>query len=212
MYILLEEVSGKGFIPSLEHELPDSELVTQVKKGYRPAFDQLFKRYGRRILTYVYRYTGQYQRAEELTQEVFLKAFKHIDSYREKGKFSAWLYTIAGNIVKNELRSRKTAFLVSMDAPVGEGEEITLGEKIADQASGPVTPLQEDEQQRALAGLLQRLKPKYRELVILCDIQEVPYEDAARIVGCSVGTVGSRLSRARRQLGLMWEHTKLQKP
>lgn len=189
-------------LAGLHAELPDHELVSRVKQGHKGSFEILFRRYNRRILAYIQRNIGNYQKAEDLTQDTFLKALRYIHSYKEKGRFCAWLYTIASNLMKNELRSMNRRKTVSLDAVVGEeGQQVSYADRIASEDNTPDQDAGLTELGSLISQALTELKPKYRQVVVLCDIQEVSYEEAAEIMGCSIGTVGSRLSRARKMLG-----------
>jgi len=169
---------------------PERALVTRARAGDRDAFASLY----RHCRPYVYRFvahmTGSAASADDLVQDVFLAAITHLDRYdASRGPVTAWLIGIARNHVRRWQHRRRW-------------QSITGGE---DPALQPVTsdPLVEigrrlDEQ--TLRRALLELPPRFREVIVLCDLQEMPYDQAARVLRCPVGTVRSRLHRGRARL------------
>lgn len=179
----------------------DDELTEKLKKGDRTAIDALYHKYKRPILNYIYRLIGDFHQAEELAQETFIRVYTNIERYVEKGKFSSWVYTIAGNLAKNFLRDRSYIERVSLDKEISEEEgEITLLDIIADETRRPDEEALKEEKEKLIQKGIDKLKPKHKQVIILCDIQGLPYEEVAKILKCPPATVGSRLSRARENL------------
>ncbi len=179
----------------------DDELVAKAKKGDRQALDGLYNKYKRPILNYIYRLIGDFHQAEELTHETFIRVYTNIDRYIKKAKFSSWVYTIAGNLAKNSLRDRSYIEKVSIDKKIAKEEgEISLLDVIADETKRPDDHILKKEKERLVQQGIDKLKPKHKQVIILCDIQELSYEDVAMILKCPPATVGSRLSRARENL------------
>jgi len=132
-----------------------------------------------------------------LTQETFVKVYMNLARYRPEGKVSSWIYTIAGNLAKNELRSRGYRKTVSLEVTVSDDERITIGDMLADESFKPDDITQNEELKQDIQKAIQMLPVKYREVLILCDVQSLSYDSVAEIIGSTIGTVASRLSRAR---------------
>ena len=188
---------------SLKTDLPaeDAELVRRTLSDDREAFGELVRRYQNRIFAAIYRILGNREDALEFAQETFLRAFAKLGTFREGARFSTWLYTIALNLTRSELRKRKVRKDVkplSLDA-AAPGEEGRPAEPKVD----PESPA-ETLGRRELFGLalreIEEMEPEMRVVVVLRDIEDLSYEEIAVVVGCPVGTVRSRLFRARRQL------------
>lgn len=178
----------------------DKILAQKAKEGDRQSFDILYQKYKKRILNYIYRMIGDRATAEELTQDAFLKAYINLKNYHERDTFSAWLYKIAGNLAKNELRSRQYRKAPSLDQPLVVDEEtIRLMDTVVDESSKPDLIARSNELHEAIQKVLNSLSLEHRMILTLCNIQGLSYEEAGEILGVNVGTVASRLSRAREQ-------------
>ncbi len=195
--LLIGGLKAKDFFAS-----SDDGLVEKAKKGNRAAFDELYNKYKRPILNYIYRLIGDLSQAEELTQETFIRVYTNIGRYVKKGKFSSWVYAIAGNLAKNFLRDTSYVTEVSIDKEIQEEQKgkITLLDVIADKTKGPDKETLKKETERLIQRGLNKLKPKHKDVIILCDIEGLSYGEVARILKCRPATVGSRLSRARENL------------
>ena len=185
---------------------PDVELIRKIKDGDEEACAQLYKRYADRILNHIYRYVRDYHKAEDLTIETFMNLLKSIHEYEEMGVFSAWLYKIAGNCAKRELENRARRKEVSLDADIGKDSGIeadrptSFSEFVKDERSAPDTAAQENEIRELIYTAVWRLKPKYRDVVLLCEVDQVSYKEAAKILNINKITVGTRLIQARQML------------
>jgi RNA polymerase sigma-70 factor, ECF subfamily len=189
--------------------MKDEILVLQVKQGSREAFDDLYSRYKRPILNYIYRFIGNHHSAEELTQEAFVRAYVNIQRYQPRAKFSSWLYKIAGNLARNFLRHasyEKRALPFKKDAQAGDSEMIQPSECIMDDSKRPDRYVQAKEEEYLLQRAINMLPAQLRQAVILCDIEGFSYNDAADIMGCRPMTVGSRLWRGRERLAGLLSH------
>ena len=175
----------------------DEELLKRVNEGDTVAFDMIVKKYKLRLLNFVYRFLGNRDQAEELVQETFLRVFRERKNHARISNFSTWIFTIAGNLAKSELRRRKRWRFFSLDQP--ESDEGTEFE-IPDESQRPDDLAHDRMIERAVTRAMDTLSPKYREAVILRDIQGFAYEEIAEIIGCPVGTVKSRVNRARLRL------------
>ncbi|HSQ59900.1 MAG TPA: sigma-70 family RNA polymerase sigma factor [Acidobacteriota bacterium] len=180
-------------------ELSDEDVMERCATGSEIAFRALVQRYRGRIMNLVSRFINDRDRAEEISQEVFLRVFRNRERYRKSGKFSTWIFTIAVNLTKNEIRSRvrhKGTF--SLDAL----EEETGGQGLPfpDQNPLPDEDLNAGEIRSKVAEALRKLPPRYREAVVLRDIEGLSYEEVGQILRIPGGTVRSRINRARLML------------
>lgn len=179
----------------------DEELVESFKNGKQDAFDQLYEKYKKPILNYLYRFIGNLSNAEELSQEVFVKVYIHIDKYVPTGKFSSWVYRIASNTAKNFLRRKKYEKVFSLFKIYNNTEiETDFVDYIIDKKMSPDKIIQLKDIQNLIHRAIDRLPLYLKEAVILCDIEGFSYAEAAKIMNCRPMTVGSRLSRARKKL------------
>lgn len=176
----------------------DEELIAAFQHGNQPAFDTLVGRYKDQLMNFVFRFVGDFDEADDIVQETFVRLFQKKHSYKPVAKFSTWIYTIATNLAKTQLRRRKQRALFSLSR-TGEGQderdhELPDVRYRADQRAE--STLQHEVIQKALDSI----SPKYSEVVILCDVQELTYEEICAITGLNIGTVKSRLNRGRAQL------------
>ncbi|NQT91005.1 MAG: sigma-70 family RNA polymerase sigma factor [Candidatus Omnitrophica bacterium] len=193
------------FMPS------DDILVERAKAGERAAFDELYQKYKRPILNYIYRFIGKRAQAEELTQEAFVRAYINMHKFEPKAKFSSWLYRIAANLSKNFLRHaqyEKRFLPFKQGSYDGEDENRGFIENIEDSARKPDEIAQASEAERFLQAAMDKLPVHLKEALILCDIKGASYEEAAKIMRCRPMTVGSRISRARQKLAVLLGHLK----
>lgn len=176
----------------------DQEIVEQVLAGEQHLFSGLVERYQGPIVNYVYRMLGNYDDAVDLSQDIFLKSYAALESYRPRFPFSAWLYRIARNAAIDELRRRRFS-TVSLDEPVSteEGEvtrEIDSGEP------GPESTFLETEFRGRIEDAVARLPEKYREPLVLRHAGDLSYEEIAEALELPLGTVKTRIFRAREAL------------
>jgi RNA polymerase sigma-70 factor, ECF subfamily len=189
---------NKKAVP-LHSSLPDEELMEHVVRNSEAAFATLVDRYRGRIVNLVCRFINDRERAHEIAQEVFLRVFVHRERYRPSGKFSTWIYTIAANLAKNEIRRRVRARGgVSLDGLL----EVTGDSSrfLADPGARPDRQVRQREIQEWVDSAMQALPEKYREVIILRDMQQLSYEEIEEILGIPGGTVRSRINRARAAL------------
>ncbi|NMB83089.1 MAG: sigma-70 family RNA polymerase sigma factor [Ignavibacteria bacterium] len=178
-------------------ELTDEELIKEFQvSNTLDAYEILVKRYKDPLMNFVFRFVGDRDACTDIVQDTMIKFYLNKDSYREFAKFSTWIYTIAGNLAKNELKRRKRRNLFSIDNSDDE-RSIQIEDKsfLAPDRSAD-SEIKNEMIQRALL----RVKPVYREVVILRDIQALSYEEIAEITKLSIGTVKSRINRGRTQL------------
>jgi RNA polymerase sigma-70 factor, ECF subfamily len=176
----------------------DSAVVTAFLNGEERAFTELVERYQTRLLNFIYRTIGDRDRAEDLVQEVFIRVYRHLHRFDRSKKFSTWAYTIASNLAKNELRNRSRNPLVLFQSMRGQGEE---GEErpieFEDATSRPDDMYRKRHLQELVEGTVSQLPEHHREVFVLREIEGKSYEEIAEITHCNLGTVKSRLNRAR---------------
>ncbi len=172
----------------------DLQLVRKVRHGDRPAFDLLVVKYQSRVASIISRYVYDSQEVMDLTQETFVKAYRAIDRFRGDSAFYTWLYRIAVNTAKNFLESRGRRPQGSADAV--EAENFDDGSRLRDIAS-PEKLLQRDQLQEALRVAIGNLPEELRSAFLLREYDGLSYEDIAGILECPIGTVRSRIFRAR---------------
>ena len=186
----------------------DLQLVRKVRNGDRSAFDLLVVKYQSRVASIISRYVYDSQEVMDLTQETFVKAFRAVDRFRGDSAFYTWLYRIAVNTAKNFLESRGRRPQSSADAM--DAENFDDGGRLRDVAS-PDRLLQRDQLQKALSEAVAQLPEELRSAFLLREYDGLSYEDIARILECPIGTVRSRIFRARdsvdRHLGPLLNHS-----
>ena len=171
----------------------DEVLMVRVCEGDVAAYEAIYSRYKNRILTFVHRYLGDRDWAEDLTQEVFLKVYRNPQAFDPRSRFLTWLFTVARNLTIDFMRRKKPS--ASLTA-YKDGGEVTL-EPVMDGEEGPVQLALVKEMEENLQEMLGSLSDKLREVFILCAMHGMSYEEVAQVVGCPAKTVSSRLSRAR---------------
>jgi RNA polymerase sigma-70 factor (ECF subfamily) len=179
--------------------LSDHSLLESARVGDEAAFAELVRRYRNQITNYVYRLTNDYESAVDLAQETFLRVFRAADRYQANYAFSTYIYRIATNLAISELRKRKRHRLVSLTGffRSGDGFEDAMELDPADATPLADVTMVRDERRVAVARAIATLPEKYRVPLVLRDVEERSYEEIARILGMSEGTVKSRISRAR---------------
>lgn len=181
---------------TIDHKVVD-ELVSQVKEGKRTAFDDLVRLFQKPIFNLAFRMVNNYEAAQDVTQEVFMKVFRSLSQFNGQSLFSTWLYAIAVNTCRNQRHAaqRKSFF----ELRGGEWAESGQGGKdlLVDPAPGPDTQVERNETSAVIQNVIAGLSEEFATAIILRDIQDMSYEQIAEVLGCSLGTVKSRISRAR---------------
>ena len=197
--LLLSPVAGAAHASAAAEPLSDHGLLEAIRAGDEAAFTELVRRYRNQLTNYIYRITGDYETAVDLTQETFMRVYRAAARYQTSYAFSTYIYRIATNLAISELRRRKRRRLVSLTA-FFQGREQS-GET-AELDPPDARPLQDhtlvaDERRTAVARAIATLPDKYRAPLVLRDIEERSYEEIAAILDMSIGTVKSRINRAR---------------
>ena len=172
----------------------DKEILDELNKGHLNAFEIIVNRYKNRLMNFVFRYIGDYDVAEDIVQETFFRVFKKRREYRAIANFSTWIFTIAGNLAKSEIRRRKRWRFLSLDWTNNEMEK---GIELHDQSKIPDELADEKITDEKIQNAINSLPIRYREAIILRDVDGMSYQEISRILKCPVGTVKSRVNRAR---------------
>lgn len=187
------------------NSLEDEDLIEWFQQGDIKAFNEIVRRYKDPLLNFVYRFLGNRTESEDIVQETFLRVFRNKHAYRKVAKFSTWIYTIAGNLAKTELRKRKKRNLFSISDIGYEDKDY----EISDESLSPEKTVNSNMYDEIIQKEIQKLSPKFREVIILRDIQELSYEEISKIIKIPIGTVKSRVNRARlrlqEQLKFLWD-------
>src|SRR3954468_5660547 len=181
----------------------DRMLVDRFKSGDSSAFDQLVTRYWDRIYAMTNQLLRNQQDAEEVTQDAFIRAHRGLEHFRGDSAFSTWLYQIATNLARNRYWywwRRKRDQSVSIDAPVSSENDMTLADIIPAEVESPDDITVTQEFVARIGKGMERLSAKHREILVLRNVKNMSYEEIAAILGISVGTVKSRIARARESL------------
>jgi RNA polymerase sigma-70 factor (ECF subfamily) len=178
-------------------ELEDTALVNAYLDGETRSFDVLVERYQTRLLNFVYRIVGDRERAEDLVQEVFVRVYRHLARFDRSKKFSTWIYTIASNLAKNELRNRSRNPLVLFTSMTKGWEDEERPLEFEDPSSRPDDLFRKRHVRELVESSVSQLPTHHREVFVLREIEGRSYEEIAEITHCNLGTVKSRLNRAR---------------
>ena len=197
---LMEHIFGNLFLKkqsnrsdaTVSADLSDAECVRRLQRGETEAFAVLVERHQKTIFNLLYRMLGDYDDAAEVSQEAFLSAYRSIKSFRGDASFSTWLYRIAVNHANTRRKSvalwqQRTARMESSE-PASDGD------------SDPADALERKEMRERVQAALNGLEAEDATIILLRDLQDVPYEAVADILDVPIGTVKSRLHRARRAL------------
>ncbi len=163
----------------------DYNLIKRVQNGDMVAFSEIVDKYKNRLMNTIVRMISSQQEAEDVVQETFLRVYQHRDSFDFRHCFSTWLYTIALNLARNELRKRKRFKFYDITDMQGHESEISVEMKLPSNIS------------KVLENAIDSLPEKYKTAFILRDIQEQSYDEVAKVMNIPLGTVKSRVNRAR---------------
>jgi len=206
---LLAETRSSG-----ECWLEDAQVVALLVRrciaGDAGAWEDIVQRYHRRIYNICYRFAGSADDAQDLTQEVFIKIYRTLNSYDlGRGAFMTWVTSITRNLLVDHFRKSKQDRLTdSLDAGASEHEEAQpLSEQIQDKAVPPDASVQHRETRETVHRALQKLSPELREAVVLRDLQDMDYREIATVLKVPEGTVKSRINRGRTELARLLQRT-----
>ena len=166
----------------------DYSLMRAIQNGDMVAFNEMVNRYKNRLMNVIGRMLSSVEEAEDVVQETFVRVYQHRQSFNFKHCFSTWIYTIALNLARNELRKRKKFKFYEISEMQGNEAEFAVEAKLPSRLP------------QVLSAAIQGLPEKYRTAFILRDIQEMPYDEVAKALSVPLGTVKSRVNRARMML------------
>ena len=176
-------------------EDPDVRAMSRLREGEDLALDEIMDRWQGRLMSYLFRLTGNETVAIDLAQETFVRVYQHRERYRATGAFSSWLFAIATNLARHHIRWKIRHHSISMDARSGEPPHGV--EALPAPDPGPGDHLENEERANAVREAVSQLSPDLREALILFEYEDMSYEQIAKIQRCSVKAVETRLYRAR---------------
>lgn len=176
----------------------DQELVKKSIHGDGQAFDELVLNYQNKVYALAYRYMSNEEDAYDMSQETFIKAYRSLKSFKGDSSFGTWIFRITTNVCLDEIRRRKRRVVpFSLDEPLAtlDGEEVE--KEIPDSSLSADRIYEQKEFNQYIQKKLDEMKPEHKTAIILRDVMELSYEEIASVLDCSIGTVKSRISRAR---------------
>jgi len=179
------------------NKLDDAALVAEYLAGQARAFDALVDRYQNRLLNFIYRTVGDRERSEDLVQEAFIRVHRHMARFDHSKKFSTWIYTIASNLAKNELRNRSRNPLVLFQTITQGWDDDERPLEFEDESLRPDDLFRKRHVRSLVEQTVAQLPEHHREVFVLRELEGKSYEEIADITHCNLGTVKSRLNRAR---------------
>lgn len=183
-------------------ELSDAEIVERIKAGEQHLFDILVQRYSSRAYQIAYGVLGTREDAEEVAQDVFIRIFKALPKFRGDSEFTTWMYRIAMNLARNKYRynkSRGANKKISMQETIDDSDSRTLIQ-VPEPRLSPDSEVGLEEYQKDIMREIENLPPLYRDALVLRNVEEMSYEQIADVLGCKLGTIKSRIARAREEL------------
>jgi len=184
----------------------DEVLMLRYKEGDLEAFEILLERYQQPLFTFVLRFCNDYHQAEDLVQEVFLRLIKSAKTYEPKAKFSTYIYTFAHNICVDNFRRGKKRKTTSLSQPIDVEQELTIEDTVKDERANPEKDYRQKTLEKALQEAVAELPEEQREVFLLREQMNLPFDEIARVVGCLPSTAKSRMRYALQSI-----RTKLEK-
>ncbi len=178
----------------------DEELMTRCRNGDMSAFELLVIRYKDLMINYIHRCICDYHRAEDLAQETFIRVLRSARTYEPKCQFKNWIYLIATNLCRNEVRNRHRRNTAFLDDLVAEGEDVNYSSLMRDVSYLPDELYEKKEQQLMIRQALNLLPENQRIALNLVTYQDLRYDEIAEIMNCSVSAVKSLIHRARQNM------------
>lgn len=197
---------GRELLARRPAELSDEELVTAHLAGGEGAFQELFYRYRDRLVHFITRKTGDPDRAQDLVQEAFIRVTRHLHRFDTSKKFSTWVYTIASNLSKNELRNRSRSPLVLFQKLTSGWDDDHRPLQFEDLSLRPDDLYHKRFLQRLVEDTVEKLPEHHRLVFRLRELEGKSYEEISEITGVNLGTVKSRLHRARSSFAQRIKH------
>jgi RNA polymerase sigma-70 factor, ECF subfamily len=196
----------------MNEQASERRLIEACQRGDREAFRELFEAHKDRVWTVALRFTGDESAARDVTQQVFLKLFTSIAGFRHESNFKTWLYRMVANECMDEFRKRRRLIPLDFFRPAS-GDDRDEDCVAIEMKEWRQEPLQEERLARleiseAVLAALAQLKPKLRMAIVLKYFEDMSYEQMAEALGCSMGTVASRLNRGHKELARRLAHLK----
>jgi len=192
--------------------LTDAALIAAAARGRREAFSELVKRHQGTVFRIAFRILRDEGDARDAAQEAFLKAFRNLQSFDTARPFAPWLYRIARNQALDKVRSKKSSPEILERADIGDEDEDegagAVGRDVADDAPDALSQVQSAELAKRVGGALTRLDGKYREVIELYHYENLTYDEIAGTLGVPIGTVMTRIFRARQKLAQLLHEEK----
>ncbi|MDI3533885.1 MAG: polymerase sigma-70 factor, subfamily [Thermosediminibacterales bacterium] len=177
----------------------EQQLIKKCQEGNLQAFSKLVKLYEKKVFNIAYRMLGDYEEAGDVSQEVFLRIYKSIESFKGNSSLATWIYRVTTNMCIDQLRRKKGKQIYSLDEPI-ETDYGKLYPEAPDASDTPEEQVLKKDVQKLIKKSLEKLPEEQRIVIVLRDIQGFSYNDIAEITGCSLGTVKSRINRGRKAL------------
>lgn len=174
-------------------------LIEKCKSGDIEAFEELIADYEKRVFNIAYRFLGDYSDAQDISQEIFIKIFKSINSFKGNSSFYTWLYRIVINECITASNKKKRVVVYSIDSSIDTGEN-EIQRDIKDTGKTPEEEYESREMRRCIGNALKYVSEEHRTMIVMRDIQGFSYDEIAEILKCPAGTVKSRINRARKAL------------
>lgn len=179
--------------------MDEQALIQSARQGDLDAFNRLVLAYQDQVFNVTARMLGDTARAEECTQEAFFSAYRHLSSYRG-GSFKAWIMRMAVNASYDELRRQKRRPTTPLEPLSDTDEEIDTPAWLADGSDGPEEQMQQKQLDQAISHCLESLLPDFRSVIVMVDMEQMEYEEVASSIRKPLGTIKSRLARARHKM------------
>jgi len=176
----------------------DEDLMRRCREGDMGAFELIVLRYKDAIFNFTYHFVADYHRAQDLSQETFLRVLRNVDRYKSRNSFKTWLYRIAANLCKNELRDRSRRKMLSLDDPAVDIETLSRNHYIS-----PDKAYENEEVRRLVKDAVGSLPEDQRMAIIMREYQGFSYEEIASALNCTLGAVKSKIYRARQNIKQM---------
>ena len=180
-------------------DLQERDLIRKAKQGDMLAFEELILKHEKIVYNLALRMMNHSEDAMDISQEVFLKAYRSLANFDERSAFSTWLYRITHNTCIDEIRKRKGKQTYSLEEDL-ESEDGSMQRQVADAGDTPEESLMRKEEKSEILRALDTLSEEHKAAIILRDVKGMSYEEIAEILDLSLGTVKSRINRARNQL------------
>lgn len=188
-------------------DFTDEELILHFQKTDDiEAYNILVARYKDPLMNFIFKFLGNRDLCEDVLQETFFRLYKNKNYYTTIAKFSTWIYTIAANLAKTELRKKNRRVFFSIQGTNLHGNDEVTEFELPDETYRPDEYADSVIKNKIILNALKKVKPLYRELIILRDIQELSYEEIAEVTGLNIGTVKSRINRGRTRLQKLLKH------